>query len=115
MLKNSNGISDENKQKAEEISSEIRELYDGIKSPNEFAEAGTLAPRLKKLIALGAAIASQRDHEFVGSRVVECLKAGATRDEIMEVLRQAILMAEVHADTYTRIVRGAIDTFESQN
>ena len=62
MLKNSNGISDENKQKAEEISSEIRELYDGIKSPNEFAEAGTLAPRLKKLIALGGRGHTRRDY-----------------------------------------------------
>ena len=111
MLKNPNGIPDENKQKAEEICSEMRELNDGLKSSDEFAKEGMLALRLKNLIALGAAIAGQRDHEFVGSCVVECLKAGATRDEIMEVLRQAILMAEVNAGIYTGIVRKAIDAF----
>jgi len=36
------------------------------------------------------------------------------REEVTEVLRQAILMAEIPAETYTRIVRDAIDAFESQ-
>jgi len=46
--------------------------------------------------------------------VIECLEAGATREEAMEVLRQAILMAEIPAETYTRVVREAIDSFENQ-
>ena len=77
-------------------------------------KGGTLAPKLKGLIGLGAALAGQRDHEFVETCVIECLRVGATRNEIMEVLRQAILMAEIPAETHTRIVRDSVEAFESQ-
>jgi len=115
MLENANEIPDKDKQKAEEIYSEIRELQEGIKSPDAFAKEGTLSPRLKKLIALGSAIASQREHDVVASCVTDCLEAGAMREEVTEVLRQAILMAEIPAKTYTKIVRDAIDAFESKH
>ena len=115
MLENANEIPDEDKQKAEEIYSEIRELQEGTKSPNAFAKEGTLAPRLKNLITLGSAIASQRERDVVASCVIDCLEAGAIREEVMEVLRQAILMAEIPAETYTKIVREAVDAFESQH
>ena len=115
MIENANDIRDEDKQKAEEICSEIRELQEGIKSPDAFAKEGTLSPRLRKFIALGSAIASQRERDVVASCVTDCLEAGAMREEVTEVLRQAILMAEIPAETYTRIVRNAIDAFESQH
>lgn len=114
MTENASDVPNEDQQRVEEIHSEIRELQEGTKSPDAFAKGGTLAPKLKRLIGLGAAVAGQRDHEFVETCVIECLRAGATRDEIMEVLRQAILMAEIPAETYTRIVCDAVDAFESQ-
>lgn len=114
MTESGSDVPNEDQQRVEEIHSEIRELQEGTKRPDAFAKGGTLSPKLKGLIGLGAAVAGQRDHEFVETCVIECLRAGATRDEIMEVLRQAILMAEIPAETYTRIVRDAIDAFESQ-
>jgi hypothetical protein len=38
------------------------------------------------------------------------LKVGATREQIMEVLRLAILMAEIPADIYDTIVRSSLST-----
>lgn len=114
MTENVSDVLDEDQQRVEEIHSEIRKLQEGTKSPDAFTKGSKLASELKGLIGLGAAVASQRDYEFVGTCVIECLRAGATRDEIMEVLRQAILMAEIPAETYTRIVRDAVDAFESQ-
>jgi alkylhydroperoxidase/carboxymuconolactone decarboxylase family protein YurZ len=42
----------------------------------------------------------------------ECLRAGATPGEIMEVLRLATVMAECPGDRYRAIVQRAIDTFD---
>jgi alkylhydroperoxidase/carboxymuconolactone decarboxylase family protein YurZ len=114
-LENASEIPDKDKQKAEEIYSEIRELQEGAKSPDAFAKESTLSSRLKKLVALGSAIASQSERDVVASCVTDCLKAGAMREEVTEVLRQAILMAEIPAEIYTRIVCDAIDAFESQH
>ena len=114
MTENTSHFPNEDQQRVEEIHSEIRELHEGTKSPEAFAKGGMLAPKLRGLIGLGAAMAGQRDREFVETCVIECLRAGATRDEIMEVLRQAMLMAEIPAETYTRIVRDAVDAFDNQ-
>jgi alkylhydroperoxidase/carboxymuconolactone decarboxylase family protein YurZ len=115
MLENMNDFPDQEKQQINEICELIREVLVGIKSPDTLTKEGTLGLRLKKLIALGSAIASQCERDVVASRVTGCLEACATRDEVKEVLRQAILMAEIPAETYTRIVHDAIDAFESQH
>jgi len=60
-------------------------------------------------------IAGQCGLEVVASCVIECLKTGATREEITEALRLAILMAEVPVEVYGRIVNEAIDDFKSQD
>ena len=95
--------------------SEIRELLDGTKNPDAFAKESTLSLKLRKLIALGSALASQCERDVVASCVTDCLEAGAIREEVTEILRQSILMAEIPSGTYTRIVRDAIDAFESQH
>jgi len=109
MLENTNYVPNEEKQKIDEICEEIREVLEGKKDVSALRRQGSLSPKLEKLIALGSVIASKRDRDAVVPCVIECLKTGATREEIMDVLRQAILMAEIPAETYTRIVRDAID------
>ena len=114
MFENANDFPDQERQPINEICELIHEVLDGIKSPHTLTKESTLPPRLKKLITLGSAIASQLEYEVVASCVTDCLEAYATRDEVTEVLRQAILTAEILAETYTRIVHDAIDAFESQ-
>jgi len=70
---------------------------------------------LRELIAIGSAITTKRGCDTVVSCVADCLKAGASREQILEVLRLAILMAEVPAETYDTIVRKAIGRFESRD
>ena len=58
MTENASHVPNEDQQRVEEIHSEIRELQEGTKNPDAFAKGGTLAPKLKGLIGLGAAVAS---------------------------------------------------------
>jgi len=114
MIEKSNNSSDSLKQKYKEVYAEIREIIDGTKTVNELKGTGVLSLKLRGLIALGSAIATKRGRDTVVSCVADCLKAGAGREQILEVLRLAILMAEVPAETYDTIVREAIDSFKSQ-
>ena len=115
MVENINDVPSEGKQRIDEICEEIREVLKGTKDVSALRREGSLSPKLEKLIALGSVIASKRDRDVVVPCVIECLKTGATREEIMDVFRQAILMAEVPVKTYSEIVREAIDDFESYN
>ena len=114
MFENTNDFPDQERQQINDICKLIHEVLDGIKSPDTLTKEGTLGLRLKKLIALGSAIANQHERDVIASRVTDCLEACATPDEVKEVLHQAILMAEIPAETYTRIVHDAIDAFENQ-
>jgi alkylhydroperoxidase/carboxymuconolactone decarboxylase family protein YurZ len=112
MVENAGELPDNLKQEHSKICAEIRKVLDGTKGIDALQMEGALSPRPKKLIALAAALALQREHGIVASCVADCLNAGVTREEIMEALRLAILMAEIPAETYTAIVREAIDAFE---
>jgi len=114
MAENPNDSSDELKQKHAEIYAEILKIINGRRSVDEFEDKGALSSELRSLIALASAIATQRDRDTVVSCVADCLKTGASREQIMEVLRLAILMAEVPAETYDTIVREAIDNFDRE-
>ena len=114
MVENSNNSSDSLKQEYEEVYAEIREIIDGTKSVSELKCTGAPSPKLSGLIALGSAIATKRGRDTVVSCVADCLKAEADREHILEVLRLAILMAEVPVETYDTIVREAIDSLKSQ-
>jgi len=115
MVEHSNDSSDDLRQKYTEVYAEIREIIDGKRSIGEIKGGGMLSPKVRELIALGSAIATQRGRDTVVSCVHVCLKAGVSREQIFEVLRLAILMAEVPAETYEPIVREAIDSFDSQD
>jgi len=51
---------------------------------------GALPPKTRELTALGCAFALRRE-DRIESCVTDCLRAGATPEEIMEVLRLALL------------------------
>ena len=115
MAENFNNSPDSLKRKYTEVYAEICEIIDGTKSFDELKGMGALSPELRELIALSSAIATKCDRETIVSCVANCLKAGASREQILEVLHLAILIAEVPTETYGTIVHKAIDSFESQD
>jgi len=58
----------------EEIFAEIMQLMKGEKEPLTFQNKGALPAKLKNLIALGAAIAYQREPEVITTCVQNCLE-----------------------------------------
>ena len=115
MAENFNNAPDSLKRKYTEVYAEICEIIDGTKSFDKLKDTGALSPRLRELIALSSAIGTECGRETVVSCVANCLKAGASREQILEVLHLAVLIAEVPAETYGTIVHEAIDSFESQD
>ncbi|MFO8013589.1 MAG: carboxymuconolactone decarboxylase family protein [Phycisphaerae bacterium] len=69
---------------------------------------GTLPPKVRCLATLGCALAVRREDE-IPVCTNACLKAGATPDEIMEVLRLATVTAECPGDRYRAIIQQEID------
>ena len=110
MVENSNNFPDNLKQKYTDIHAEIREIIDGTNSVDELKDMGALSPKLRDLIALGSAIATKRGRDTAVSCVADCLKVGATREQIIEVLCLAILMAEIPTEIYDTIVRNSLST-----
>jgi alkylhydroperoxidase/carboxymuconolactone decarboxylase family protein YurZ len=114
MCGNANDVPDEEKHKIDEISLEIQKLLKSTKEPATLSRKETLSPKLKELITLGSAIATNQER-LVEPCMSECLRLGATREQIEEVLNMAILMSEVPAEAYDTIVREAIDDFKDRN
>jgi len=114
MINNHDKAPDHSREETEAIYNEIIKMLSMEDSSKTFSEKGVLSARLKNLIALGSALAGQRSQD-VASCVKESLRAGATREEIMEVLRLAIVMAEIPAKHYTEIVQNAIKIFEAED
>ena len=114
MIDNYDNVPDESKEKVEEIYDEIIRM---LRSENNNAFLGkknVLPERLRNLIALGSALANQQS-QSVASCVEDCLKTGATKANIMQVLQLAILMAEIPAEAYTGIVKDAVKNLEVGN
>ena len=114
MINNHDKVPDHSRKEAGAIYNEIIKMLSMEDSNKTFSEKGVLSARLKNLIALGSVLAGQRSQD-VASCVKESLRAGATREEIMEVLRLAIVMAEIPAKHYTEIVQSAIKVFEAED
>jgi len=83
MVEDANDLPYKLKQKYTEIYAEIREITNGTRSRDAPKRQGALSPKLRKLIALGSAIATQHGRDVIVSCVADCLEAGATRQEIM--------------------------------
>ena len=101
-------------QKTDEISKEILKMLDGSPQDVKKYDKEALPSKLRNLISLAAALAFQRSQERVSSCVIDCCKTGANSEEIMEVLRLAIVMAEIPAEEYTAMVRMAIANYHNQ-
>ena len=71
---------------------------------------GVLTTKVKELIALGIAVCATCDY-CIAIHVKKCFDAGATKDEIAEVLGVAILMGGGPALTYSTFAAQAIDEF----
>ena len=71
---------------------------------------GVLTTKVKELIALGIAVCATCDY-CIALHVKKCFEAGATKDEIAEVLGVAILMGGGPALTYSAFAAQAIDEF----
>ena len=69
---------------------------------------GVLTTKVKELIALGIAVCATCDY-CIAIHVKKCFEAGATKDEIAEVLGVAILMGGGPALTYSTFAVQAID------
>jgi AhpD family alkylhydroperoxidase len=74
---------------------------------------GALSVREKELIALGIGLAS-RCTPCINLHVQGCLKAGATREQIVEAAAVAVLMAGGPAFTHVPEVLHALQHLESQ-
>jgi AhpD family alkylhydroperoxidase len=71
---------------------------------------GVLTTKVKELVALGIAVCVTCDY-CIAIHVKKCFDAGATKDEIAEVLGVAILMGGGPALTYSTFAMQAIDEF----
>ena len=112
MINKHDNISDGSREDAEEIQNEIIKMLSTEDNVVNIPENNVLSLRLGRLIALGSALANQQSYD-VAFCVRDCLKTGATKQEVIKVLRLAIEMAEIPVETYTIIVRDAIESFEA--
>jgi len=74
---------------------------------------GTLSHKVKELVTLGISIAIRCDY-CIAFHVANCLKAGATREEILEVCGVAIGMGGGPSYTYTAMVLDAVDALQKK-
>ena len=111
MIDNYDNVPENSKEKAEEIYNEIIRMLDAENNEKILFKKSVLSAKLKSLIALGSALASQQSQNVVFC-VKESMKTGATQKKIMEVLRVAILIAEIPVQKYTEIVQAAFQSFE---
>jgi AhpD family alkylhydroperoxidase len=73
-------------------------------------EEGALSPKVKRLIALGAAIT--RGCEWcIATHVKKAIEAGATRQEILETCLVAVVMSGGPAMAYSKIAIDAAEEF----
>src|SRR5579884_3634039 len=95
------------KEQAPEIARSFGAFYQSL------MKEGALTVREKELIALGIGLAS-RCTPCINLHVQGCLKAGATREQIVEAAAVAVLMAGGPAFTHVPEVLRALQHLESQ-
>jgi alkylhydroperoxidase/carboxymuconolactone decarboxylase family protein YurZ len=95
----------------EEITKEILGILKERSKAKAIDKAPNLPPKLRELVALSSVLATQQERDKVTACVQACLKSGATPQEVMQVVNQVILMAEIPASFYRSVVTEAIKTF----
>jgi len=97
-----------------QLNEEIPNTMSGFSKLHKGAtQDGSLNPRMKELIALGIAI-SVRCDGCIAYHVHDALKAGATRDEIVETIGVAILMGGGPAMMYGAEAYEALQQYEGE-
>ena len=80
----------------------------------EVLKEGVLDTKTKELVAVGTAITARCKY-CIAIHVEKALKAGATKEEILETAAVAILMGGGPAMTYVVEVKKALDEFLSKS
>ena len=112
MAKDPQAVLEQLKRRAPDIRDALPEVMKGFGSMMQAAEKdGVLTHKTKELITLGIAIAGRCDY-CIAAHVANCLKAGAAREEIMEVCGVAIAMGGGPSYTYAAFVLDALDAFQ---
>ena len=114
MSKDPKALVDQVKNRQTEIRDALPEVMKGFFGMLQSAEKdGALSHKVKELVTLGIAVAVRCD-PCIAIHVELCLKAGATREEILEVCGVAIAMGGGPSYTYTAFVLDCVDTFEEK-
>jgi len=114
MSKDPKAILDQLNRRKPDIRDALPDVMKGFAAMMQAAQKdGVLSHKVKELITLGIAIAIRCDY-CIMAHVVACLKAGATREEMMEVCGVAIAMGGGPSYTYTALVLDAIEAFQVQ-
>lgn len=111
MIDNYDNVPENSKENAEEIYNEIIMMLRSENTDVFLGQKNVLPERLRNLIALGSVLANQQSQD-VATCVKDCLKTGATQEQIMQVLQLAVLIAEIPVQKYTEIVQAAFQSFE---
>jgi AhpD family alkylhydroperoxidase len=103
------------KQRRSEIRDGVPEVAKGFFTSLQAAESdGALSHKTKELMTLGISIAI-RCNFCIAAHLQACLKAGATREEIMEVLGVAIAMGGGPSYTYSAYVLEMLEELEGES
>ena len=114
MSKDPKAIIEQVKNRQKEMRDGLPDVMKGFFGMLQAAEKdGVLSHKVKELVTLGIAIAIRCD-PCIAIHVELCLKAGATREEILEVCGVAIAMGGGPSYTYTAFVLDCVDALQEQ-
>lgn len=88
----------------------VMNALSGLQS--EVVKDGALSARTKELMMIGISVALRCEH-CISKHVSEAVRLGATREEIMEAVSTAILMAGGPAVAYASVA--VLDTLDELN
>ncbi len=114
MSKDAKAILDQYKRRQPDIRDGLPDVAKHFAGLAQAAEKdGVLSHKVKELVTLGIAISTRCDY-CIAAHVAACLKAGASREEMMEVCGVAILMGGGPSYTYTAFVLDCIDALQEK-
>ncbi|KOO03336.1 carboxymuconolactone decarboxylase family protein [Vibrio nereis] len=108
ILKDQNTLGKGYKKQSPETLSAFLHLHQAAMAPGE------VDLKTKEMIALGIGIAARCDG-CIAAHVYAALKAGASKQELVEVINVAVLMGGGPSFTYGTQALGAIEEFEAAN
>lgn len=109
-----NNMPQSSEENADEIYNEIIRMLRIENRGVRFVKKSVLSEKLKNMITLGSILENQQSDQVVNC-VEDCLKTGVTKEQIMQILQLAILIAEIPAQKYTEILQDAIQSFEKHS